>query len=122
MFNRIKLYVYRPVRKPDGRGGFTTTFDRIGTERGRVALRTFSARDSTRSEKVVGAQTLERLSHIAYLRRNADVRRGDRLRTAANDSVTGKPIWYDVFSRRLPGLNQRRAEFEVIETQKGLTS
>ncbi|WP_432118601.1 phage head closure protein [Streptomyces sp. bgisy032] len=68
------LEVWRYSRAEDGLGGWTETWSQVGTVRARLSQP--SAR-----ERVVADQAQARMSHIVYLRHDADVRRGDQLRT-----------------------------------------
>ncbi|MFE9381779.1 phage head closure protein [Streptomyces sp. NPDC007025] len=65
--------VWRPSRTPDGMGGWEESWSQVGTVRAR-----FSQPSAT--ERVVADQSGSQLSHVVYLRPDADVRRGDELR------------------------------------------
>lgn len=68
--------VWRYTRTPDGMGGWTQAWAQISTVRAR-----FSQPSAT--ERVVADQSGSTLSHVVYLRPDADVRRGDELRQGA---------------------------------------
>lgn len=65
--------VWRFTRTPDGMGGWDETWSQISTARAR-----FSQPSAT--ERVIADQSASTLTHVVYLRHDADVRRGDELR------------------------------------------
>lgn len=66
--------VWRSARTPDGMGGWTEGWAQVSTVRARFS-------QPSAAERVVNDRTEARLTHIVFLRDDADVRRGDELRT-----------------------------------------
>ncbi|MCX4572285.1 head-tail adaptor protein [Streptomyces sp. NBC_01571] len=66
--------VWRSARTPDGMGGWTDGWARTSTVRARLS-------QPSAAERVVNDRAEARLTHIVFLRDDADVRRGDQLRT-----------------------------------------
>ena len=98
--------VWRVALVDDGGGGQTETWTEISTQRARLSQPTAAQREA-------GDQDGARLSHVAYLRPGADVRRGDQLRQPGRPhlevvavfepSVSGTYLRADCTSRQAEG-------------------
>lgn len=75
------LTVERITRTHDGQGGWREGWQTVGTERARV-------RPASARERQTGAVTEAEVTHVVYLRLEADVRRGDRLVRAGGEELT----------------------------------
>ncbi|HEY8414409.1 MAG TPA: head-tail adaptor protein [Thermaerobacter sp.] len=80
--------IERRTRTHDGQGGWKTGWQEVGKERTRI-------RPAWAREREAGAVTEARVTHVAYFRPGADVRRGDRLRRDNGEAL-------DVISVRRP--------------------
>ncbi|MFM9669338.1 head-tail adaptor protein [Streptomyces galilaeus] len=67
--------VWRATRTPDGMGGWAQAWALASTVRARFS-------QPSAAERVVADRAESRLTHIVFLRDDADVQRGDELRTS----------------------------------------
>jgi head-tail adaptor len=78
---RSTITVERPSRSGDGAGGHAISYASTGTpERGTIA-------PASAGERIAGEREDARITHVAYLRRGANVLRGDRLSGATVPTV-----------------------------------
>ncbi|MFF8473885.1 head-tail adaptor protein [Streptomyces sp. NPDC015414] len=67
--------VWRSSRTPDGIGGWTEGWAQVSTVRARFS-------QPSAAERTVNERTEARMTHVVFLRADADVRRGDELRSS----------------------------------------
>lgn len=99
-----KIQIQRKDRTSDGQGGWSETWSEVAYERGH--LRPTSAR-----EKLAGGQEKADVSHIAILRKGADIKLGDRLKL--DDLIVA------VVGIREPATAGRHLEIDGAEEQTG---
>ncbi|MFM9629512.1 head-tail adaptor protein [Streptomyces galilaeus] len=94
--------VWRATRTPDGMGGWAQAWALASTVRARFS-------QPSAAERVVADRAESRLTHIVFLRDDADVRRGDELRTPGQ-------VFHvlAVFEPSVPG-TYRRADCEASQ-------
>jgi len=110
--SKLALFTHRKIRlRPDGRGGFTKTYRKVGELRGVVGLKTLTLRERSQRDPTPGRRTEKHISHVGYFRMNANLARGDQL-----ESNTG--TLFEVLSRRPRSDTSLRAEFELEEIQR----
>jgi head-tail adaptor len=95
--------VSRPVRLPNGQGGWAIAYTPLGTIRGRL-------RPAGGSERDVADQLERAISHVLYVVAGTDIQRED---TVEGDEVTVK-----VQGVREPSRADHHLEIDCLEIQK----
>jgi SPP1 family predicted phage head-tail adaptor len=96
--------IERRVRTHDGQGGWTITYQAVGTVRGRIRPASVAERDLAQAEQ-------REVSHVLYLVDGADIERGDRV------TVTGE-LTVAVLGIREPSLADHHLEIDCLEIQR----
>ncbi|MFE7159155.1 phage head closure protein [Streptomyces sp. NPDC057636] len=99
----MSVAVWRYSRTADGMGGWEETWAQVGTVRARIS-------QPSATERTLADQATARLTHVAYLSADADVRRNDQLRLGARVFTVSA-----VFEPSEPG-TYLRADCEASQT------
>jgi len=99
-----KIAIQRPGTSPDGQGGHAKSWITQATERGRL-------RPASGREQRTAGQDQAAVTHVAYLRKGADVKIGDRL------LLDALVVW--VLAVREPGTAGGHLEIDASELQTG---
>ena len=102
LLNRDFL-VSRPVRLPNGQGGWAIAYTPLGTIRGRM-------RPAGGSERDVADQLERAISHVLYVVAGTDIQR--------EDTVEGDEVTVQVLGVREPSRADHHLEVDCLEIQK----
>lgn len=97
--------VSRPVRIPNGQGGWAIAYTPLGTVRGRM-------RPASGAEREVAAQEQRAISHVWYVVAGEDVQR--------EDLVEGDELRVTIQGVREPSRADHHLEIDCLEIQKGM--
>ncbi len=95
--------IERRRRSPDGQGGWAIDYQPVETVRGRI-------RPASSTEREVAMAELREVSHVLYVKTDADVVRGDR---ATVDGLT-----VEVQAIREPSKAGHHLEIDCLEVQQ----
>jgi head-tail adaptor len=98
------LTVTRPTRTGDGQGGWTVTYETVGTIDGRL-------RPAGASEKTTADQEQAQVTHVLYCAADEDIQRGDLV------MGTGLPV-VEIIAVREPSYMGHHLECDCVEIQK----